>query len=181
MSTEITLYDISIRPYIATLTSLLSLLRTASAHPSADTLPSATLITDMKPLLFQTQSCLNTITRSLSKILNPIIPTTAPSTPFPIPVWEDDQTTLPELITRAEETLVWLKGLDKEVMEGAKETMVYMPDPIGPMQAKNFVLGYGVSGAMFHLQMVYAVLRMSGVDVGKGGFYESWNEGMGDW
>lgn len=160
--TDISIYDISAHHYIGALTVLNNILKKAMLQPDAYSFPSATLIEDMKPLAFHVQSVTKTVTRSLSRLLE-----------SEVQAWEDTETTMEELVRRAEECLAMLQGLDPAAFAGREKTMISLPG--GTLSGKQFLLGFGVPNIYFHLNMVYAILRMKGVPLGKADYLDPWN------
>ncbi len=107
---DVSIYDISVGTYIEGLTVLVNILKKAAMQPDADTLPSASLIEDMLPLSFQVQSVSNTVSGSLKRLLKTDIQS-----------WEDNETTMEQLVERAENTLALLKGMDPKTLEGGRK------------------------------------------------------------
>lgn len=148
--------------YIKGVNVLIDILRKATLQPDADTFPSASLIDDMKPLIFQIQSVSHTVTKTLSKL-----------TGTKIEGWEDNETTMEELIARAEKTLALLKDIDRKSLEGRDAIEIKMP--MGQFTGTQFILGFGVPNMFFHLQIAYAILRMKGVPLGKDDYLTPWH------
>jgi len=159
---EVTIYDISVGTYIGGLTVLVNILKKAAVQPNAVTLPSASLIEDMKPLSFQVQSVSNTVSSSLKRLLNTDIQS-----------WEDNETTMEQLIERAENTLALLKNMDTKILEGAEKNVVTVRGE--GMTGRQFILSYAMPNLFFHLQTAYAILRMKGVPLGKIDYLEPWD------
>ncbi|KAK2603834.1 hypothetical protein QQS21_003958 [Conoideocrella luteorostrata] len=159
---DINIYDISVGMYIKGVSVLIGILKKAALHPNADTLPSASLIDDMKPLTFQVQSVSNTVTISLKKLLQ-----------TDIKRWEDDETTMGQIMARAEKTLALLQEIDPKALEGRETTKIKMPG--GLISGKQFVLGFALPNLFFHLQTAYAILRMKGVPLGKDDYLDPWS------
>jgi hypothetical protein len=159
---DLNIYDVSVGTYIGGLTVLVNILKKAALQPDADTLPSARLIDDMKPLSFQVQSVSNTVSRSLTRLMETKVES-----------WEDNETTMEQLIERAEKTLALLESIDPETLEGKEKTTVELP--VGKMTGKQFILGFGMPNLFFHLQMAYAILRMKGVPLGKDDYLGPWH------
>lgn len=161
MMSDINIYDISVGVYIAGVTALVSILQKAASEPLADTLPSARLIEDMKPLSFHVQSVSNTVCKSLKKLIGPV------------EEWEDNETSMEQLSERAVRTLAMLKAIQPKILEG-KETIT-VAHPYGRMNGKQFILGFGIPSFFFHLQTAYSILRMHGVPLGKADFMDCFN------
>ncbi|ETS83082.1 hypothetical protein PFICI_04958 [Pestalotiopsis fici W106-1] len=159
---DVNIYDISAHHYIGALTVLVDILKKAAQQPDASTFPDATLIADMKPLTFHVQSVTKTVSRSLSRLLE-----------TEVQAWEDTETTMEELIQRAEACLAMLRGLDPATFVGKEKTVISLP--AGEFVGKQFILGFGVPNIYFHLNMVYAILRMKGVPLGKADYLSPWH------
>jgi hypothetical protein len=108
------------------------------------------------------QSVSHTVSRSLERILK---------TDFQS--WEDNETTMEQLIERAENTLALLKNLDPKILEGAEKNICSVRGE--DMTGRQFMLGFGMPTLFFHLQTAYAILRMNGVPLGKDDYMEPWH------
>jgi hypothetical protein len=159
---DINIYDVSVGTYIGGVTALANILKKAALQADADTLPSTSLVSDMKPLNFNVQSVSNVVTQSLQRLMG-----------TNLEAWEDDETTMEHLIARAEKTLAMLKRIDPKALEG-KETAVFNFS-FGQLTGKQFIFNFGVPSFFFHLQTVYAILRMKGVPLGKADFMDPFN------
>ncbi|MCJ1311028.1 hypothetical protein MMC25_004698 [Agyrium rufum] len=158
---DINMYDISISVFKGGLHVLIDILKKAASLPGLDDLPSARLIDDMKPLTFHVQSVSNTVSKSLKLLLN-----------SDVIQWEDNETTMEQLITRAENTLELLKGIDPKALEGSETTVVKILS--GEVTGKQFIFGLAMPNMFFHLQTTYAILRMKGVPLGKTDYLGPW-------
>ncbi|KAK4187884.1 hypothetical protein QBC35DRAFT_451753 [Podospora australis] len=147
MTAPITVFDVSINLHLRGLRTVHALLTKASSHPAAATLPSAKFHQDTASLAFHVKSCTNLAASGFALLTG---------TEEESAVWEEKKT-LEELIAQVDKTIAKLEGgggatkpmsTDLEGIEG-KELTVTIP---------NF---------MFHLGMVYSVLRSQGVEVGK--------------
>ncbi|KAH8674265.1 hypothetical protein BX600DRAFT_457277 [Xylariales sp. PMI_506] len=158
---EVNIYDISVGTYIGGVTVLVNILKKAALQPDADTLPSASLIEDMLPLSFQVQSVSNTVCGSLKRLLK-----------TDIQMWEDKETTMEQLIERAENTLALLKNIDPKTLEGAEKNICKVAGE--ELTGRQFILGFAMPNLFFHLQTAYAILRMKGVPLGKDDYLAFW-------
>ncbi|KAK0634068.1 hypothetical protein B0T14DRAFT_508332 [Immersiella caudata] len=163
----ITLHSISTQTYLSafqTLKHLLTKARTSS--PTANTtLPSARLAPDMIPLSKQVTKASNITTASIYQLL---LPSYAPA-----PTWDDNESTLDELIVRCEQTIEMLRGIKEEDLQGreheATET-VLGNGKVLKGDGKAVTLGMGMPNVMFHVVIAYAILRAEGVQLGKGDY-----------
>lgn len=162
---DINIHDITIGIYTKGLTVLLHILQKSTAHPDASTFPAARLIDDMLPLSFHVQSVSHTVCKSLKKLGLDNIPD-----------MQDSESTMEEVIARVVRTLELVRGVGAETMDGREGVRVRMPG--GDVSGKQFVLGFAVPNFFFHLQTVYAILRMRGVGLGKEDYLTGW---AGEW
>ena len=159
---EITLYDISVASYKRGTTVLLNLLQKAKEHPDSSTFPEARLYPDMLPLTFQVQSTALTVTKSLNKLLD-----------AEIKDLPELQGSMDQLIEHAEKTLHLLQGIERMQLQGREAASVKMPG--GPVNGKEFILRFALPNFFFHLQTVYAILRMKGLQIGKDDYLGPFN------
>lgn len=158
---DINIYDVSVGVFTKAAAALINLLKKAMEHPDAATFPSATLIEDMKPLSFHVQSVSNTMTKSMK-----ILKATEEK------VFEDNETTMEQLLERAENVLAYLKGIKPEALEGIEDVIVQTKSQ---RTGKQFILSMGIPSMFFHLQTVYSILRMKGVPLGKDDYMGPWD------
>ncbi|EAQ83465.1 hypothetical protein CHGG_09869 [Chaetomium globosum CBS 148.51] len=167
---SVSLYDVSIGMTIQTLDTLVDLLKKAQEHPEAATLADTRLIDDMKPFSFQIIAVTNFAKKYVERL-----------TGRKVEVWEDNETTLEQLLARVNKTLDLLKAVSREEVDGSdRETVSLQVGPYNPVDAtpSQYVLGFAIPNIMFHLTMAYGLLRMKGIELGKRDFM---NHYMADW
>ena len=156
----LSLYDISIPPFIHGLKSLSAILEKGRLHASADeaSLIESRLIDDMGALPFQIQRLSDTAKGCAVRV--------AKIEPVPM---EDNEKTFPELQARIAKTIEVLEKLDSKCMDGMEDEEVVMKLRSGErrLKGRNYVLSYAVPNFYFHLCMAYAILRKEGVQIGK--------------
>jgi hypothetical protein len=156
---EVTIYDSSVGLFIGGLTSLISILKKAQLQPDASTFPSAKLIDDMKPLSFQVESAIKTISRCMAR-----------AAAIDVETVECNEMNMEELIAFAEKTLQKLKSIEPKSLEGKEATKIELS--LGTFTGKQFIFGFGIPSFFFHWQTAYAILRMKGVPVGKADYMD---------
>jgi hypothetical protein len=89
-----------------------------------------------------------------------------------LPVFEDVETTFPELIARCNRTVAFLDGLTAAQIDGTedKKIVLKMRDSSIDFVGQQYLLGFAMPNFYFHISMVYAILRHNGVQVGKRDF-----------
>lgn len=95
---------------------LVNILKKVALQPNAATLSFSSLIDGMQPLSFLVQSVSNTVSKSLKRLMGTDVET-----------WEDNETTMEQLIARAEKTLALLESIDHMALEGKEKTTVTLP------------------------------------------------------
>ena len=160
------IYDATVPVLVSSLTALSKFLAKGAAHAEAkgiapETLLQARLAPDMHPLPNQIQIASDAAKGLAARLSG----AKAPSMP-------DTETTFPELQQRIEKTIAFLKGLDRAAFAGAetKELLI----KAGPLELKmsgaQFLTTFALPNFFFHVTTAYAILRHSGVEIGKRDF-----------
>jgi uncharacterized protein len=89
------------------------------------------------------------------------------------PRHEDNETTIDQLKERIAKTLAYVKTIDGKKIDGAGDSEITFP--LGPtnkghMRGADYVNHFVLPNFYFHLTTAYAILRHSGVDIGKRDF-----------
>jgi hypothetical protein len=162
----ISIYDISIPVLCRALTNLTAILDKAAAHAAAKKYDSAVLtqlrlFPDMHPLARQVQIACDTAKGAAARLAG-----------VDIPKHEDKETTLDELKQRIAKTLDFLGTVTPEQVNGAAARSIEIKFPNGAWKftALDYVTEFVVPNLYFHESMVYALLRESGVEIGKTDF-----------
>jgi len=156
----LSLYDITIPPFIRGLNTLSSILEKARLHASGNeaSLLESRLIADMAALPYQIQRISDTAKGCAVRVgkAEPV-------------AMEDNETTFPELQARIAKTIEVLEKLDPKSMDGMEDAEVVMPSRGGDRKftGKSYVQGFAIPNFYFHLCMAYAILRKEGVPLGK--------------
>jgi hypothetical protein len=163
---SISMYDFSIPIFIRGLTSLSAILDKAAAHATAKkfdpaVLAQSRLYPDMHPLVRQVQIACDAVKGAAARLAG-----------VEVPKHEDSETTLADLKQRIEKTLAFLKTITPEQLQGAetRTVAVQLPDRTLTPSGLAYLNGFAVPNFYFHLTIAYALLRQSGVEIGKGDF-----------
>ena len=160
-----TMYDASVTTITRALTNLIGVLEKGAAHAEAkkvdpSVLISARLFPDMFPLVKQVQ-----IASDVAKI------GTSRLAQVEAPKWEDNETTFPQLIERLKKTVDYLKTLKPEQFDDGTRLVTF------PTQKESYTWPGArylytrvIPNVFFHCTTAYAILRHSGVEIGKGDF-----------
>jgi hypothetical protein len=129
-------------------------------------LMSARLAPDMKPFVYQVQSACDYV-KAAAAWLSAQAP----------PKHEDNERTIDEVRARLRKTIAFADSVKPEQYAHASEQQVHMSwaPPGKVLRGEDYLLQMSIPNAYFHLAMAYAILRHSGVDVGKMDFLGSAN------
>jgi hypothetical protein len=89
-----------------------------------------------------------------------------------LPAYPDTETTFAELYARIDKTLAFIGGLTPAQIDGQEGRTIELKVGGQTMtfQGQPYLLGFGLPNFYFHATTAYAILRHSGVDVGKRDF-----------
>ena len=163
---SISVYEISIPVLSRGLTNLSAILDKAAAHAAAKKYDSAVLsqlrlYPDMHPLARQVQIACDTAKGAAARLAG-----------IDIPKHEDQEVTLDELKQRIAKTLDFLQTVDTDRINGAESRSIEIKFPNGAWKftAVAYLTDFVLPNFYFHESMVYALLRKSGVEIGKTDF-----------
>lgn len=85
------------------------------------------------------------------------------------PAMPDTETTIAELRIRIANTIDYVKSVPASAVDGSEEKQVVLKLPSGeiPFTGLNFLTGFALPNFFFHVTTAYAILRHSGVPLGK--------------
>ncbi|MEP9380077.1 DUF1993 domain-containing protein [Aquabacter sp. CN5-332] len=130
-----------------------------------DSLLNGRLAPDMKPLIYQVQSACDYVKAAAAWLSGQTLPK-----------HEDNETTVEELRARIRKTVDFAESVPQTKYQGADGRTVKLSWAQGKvMGGKDYLLQMTIPNVYFHIAMVYAVLRSSGVDVGKMDFLGTLN------
>jgi uncharacterized protein len=160
------LYEFSIPALTRGLTNMSAILDKAVAHAAAKKIDGAVLaqtrlFPDMHPLSRQVQIACDTAKGAGGRLAG-----------MEVPKHEDTETTLPELKARIAKTLDFLKTVTAAKVAGddGRPIEIKFPNGAWKFTALSYVTDFVLPNFYFHSSMVYALLRKSGVEIGKGDF-----------
>jgi hypothetical protein len=85
------------------------------------------------------------------------------------PVYEDNETTFPEVIARLKKTIDYLKTFNAAQIDGSENKDITLK--IGAHEMKfvgqAYLLGFVLPNFYFHISTAYNILRHNGVEIGK--------------
>jgi hypothetical protein len=162
----ISMYDFSIPVLTRGLTNMSAVLDKAAAHAAAKKFDSAVLaqsrlFPDMHPLVRQVQIACDTAKGAGARLAG-IDP----------PKHEDTEATFADLKARIAKTVDFLKTVTAAQVKDAETRNIEIKFPSGSWKFTGlaYLTDFVLPNFYFHEAMVYALLRKSGVEVGKGDF-----------
>jgi len=163
---SISVYEISIPVLSRGLSNLSAILDKAAAHAAAKKYDSVVLAQlrlypDMHPLVRQVQIACDTAKGAAARIAG-----------VEVPKLEDTETTLDELKQRIAKTADFLKTVTAAQVDSAEGRSIEIKFPNGAWKftVLSYLADFVLPNFYFHESMVYALLRKSGVEIGKSDF-----------
>jgi len=163
---SISMYLASVPPILRTLTSLRAILEKAAAHAEAkkiapSVLVNARLYPDMFPLSRQVQIATDNAKGAASRLAG-----------MEPPKYENNESTFPELVARIDKTIALLETFKPEQIDGSEDKTITlsMHDRTLTFKGMPYLLDYVLPNFYFHVITAYAILRHSGVEIGKQDF-----------
>ena len=159
----ISMYQASVPRFVNILGNLSNILEKAQAHVEAKKIDGATLINyrlypDMLPMIVQVQIACDTAKGVVARLAG-----------IDIPVFEDNEKTLPELKARVAKTIAFIQAITPAQVDGTEDKAIVTKrgDKETHYKGMQFLLGHATPNFYFHISMAYAILRHNGVEIGK--------------
>jgi hypothetical protein len=159
-----TLYEAAAPVFIHTLNNMSAWLGKALAEKSESELIAARLAPDMRPLPAQFQMASDSAKNAVGRLCG----IEAPSMP-------DIEATFAELQDRCARTIAFIESVPPEAYAGAEQRKVALKFPNGmgyEFTGAGYLTGFALPNFFFHATTAYAILRASGVSLGKPDFLE---------
>jgi hypothetical protein len=157
------MYHASVPVYTRMLNNLSEILKKASAHAEARKIDPAVLVSsrlypDMFALARQVQIASDAAKGCVARLAG-----------MEPPKYEDNETTLADLIARLEKTVAFLNTIKPEQIDGSEEKIIELKVAGKPMTFKGmpFLLNHAMPNVYFHVTTAYNILRHNGVEIGK--------------
>ena len=163
---SISMYDFSVPVLTRGLTNMSSLLDKAGAHAETKkfdsiVLAQTRLFPDMHPLVRQVQIACDTAKGAAGRLAQ-----------IEVPKHEDTEATFADLKARVAKTLDFVKTVNAAQLKDAESRAIEIKFPSGSWKFTGigYLTDFVLPNFYFHVGMVYALLRKSGVEIGKGDF-----------
>lgn len=162
---EISLNKVIDEQFIRTLEAMNTILAKAETHAkdrgfNPDSYLALRFAPDMLPFSKQIQIATDIAKGTVARLANK-----------KAPVFEDNETTFAELKTRIGKTIEFLASTKPEEYKGYETIMATFPWLPGKgLEGQDFLVSHALPNFYFHATTTYALLRMSGVKLGKADF-----------
>jgi uncharacterized protein len=163
---KISMYSMSVESFLPMLGTLSSLLNKALKHAAdkkfePSVLVNARLAPDMLPLSRQIQIACDMAKNGSSRLAGQEAPR-----------FEDNETTMEELLTRVARTIDHVKNIPANAINGSEDRDIKIPmrDRTLEMKGLPFLKTWALPNFYFHIVMAYAILRHNGIEIGKRDF-----------
>jgi hypothetical protein len=159
-----TLYDASVPIFASMLRDMRAWLDKAAGEKDESALIDARLIADMKPLSAQYQMASDSAKNAMARLAG-----------IEAPAMADTEASFAELRDRCDRTIAFIESVDPAALAGAEDRQVELRFPNGMgyrFTGKSYLTGFALPNFLFHATTAYAILRASGVSVGKPDFLQ---------
>jgi len=163
---KISVHAVSVDLLANTLANLSHLLEKGHAHAVARKYDPALLLAariapDMFPLTRQVQIATDMSKFGVARLAG-----------VEAPKFEDKEQTFEELRARIARTIDFIKGVPAGALEGSEDRTIQVPSRGRTLEFKglDYLVRWVIPNAFFHVTTAYAILRASGVELGKGDF-----------
>jgi len=163
---SVSMYDFSIPLLIRGLTTMSAILDKAAAQATTKkydslVLAQSRLFPDMFPLSRQVQIACDTAKGAAARLAG-----------TENPKHEDNEVTFADLKARIAKTVDFLQSVKAAQLDNAESRAIELkfPDGVAKFTGISYLTGFVLPNFYFHTSMVYALLRKSGIEVGKNDF-----------
>ncbi len=163
---KISVHAVSVDLLAAALANLSHVLEKGRAHAAARKydpamLLAARLAPDMFPLTRQVQIASDMTKYGVARLAG-----------VEAPKFDDKEQTFEELRARIARTIDFIQGVPAGALEGSEDRTikVALRDRTLEFKGLDYLLRYVIPNALFHVTTAYAILRQSGVELGKSDF-----------
>lgn len=159
----ISMYQASVPAFVRALNNLAVILEKGAAHAQARKIDEAVLLNsrlfpDMFPLVRQVQIATDTARSGAGRLAGAEFPS-----------YEDKEATFQELVLRIRNTVAYLESLKPAQIDGGEDKTISWQSRSSTksMQALPYLLSHLLPNVHFHVTTAYAILRHTGVELGK--------------
>ena len=162
----LSMYQATVPVYVRLLAALSSTLDKAAAHAAAKKVDPAVFITarlypDMWSLAEQVRAATGHMVRGTSRLAG-----------VPIPTFDGKEATFDDLKARIVKTIAFIQTVKPAQIDGSedKETTITVAGNPMTLKRAQYLEHFAMVNFYFHCTTTYAILRQSGVEIGKRDF-----------
>ena len=163
---KISMYEASIPMFLQTLRNLKIFLEKGIAQAETkkydpNLLAAARLTVDMLPLTRQIQIASDAAKGAAARLAG-----------VEAPKFEDNETTMADLIARVGKTIDYLQGFKPEQLDGSEDKTITIQTPRQSFSFPGLIYlrHWAIPNFFFHVTTAYGLLRQNGVELGKADF-----------
>lgn len=160
----ISIYDASAPIFINALRSMSAWLDKAALERSEVEILDARLAPDMRPLPSQYQMASDTAKNAIARLAG-----------VEMPSMPDTESSFAELKERCSKTIAFIESVDRAALDNGTDREVVLSFPNGMgyrFTGRDYLTGFVLPNFFFHVTTAYAILRASGVNLGKPDFLQ---------
>ena len=161
---SLSVYETTVPVFRAQLTNMRNWLDKPEARQAEASLLEARIAPDMYAFPRQYQIVSDTAKNAVARLTG----TEAPSMP-------DTEASFDELQQRCDKTISYLEGIDRSALDASadREVVIRFPNGMGyRFIGRDYLTGFALPNFFFHVTAAYAILRASGVPIGKPDFLQ---------
>lgn len=158
-------YDLTVPIFIKNLNNVRTLLERGFAHATEKGMTEEMFLSQsLTPDMFHLKKQIQIVTDNAKGA-------TARLTGTPPLKIEDTEDSVAQLLARIDTVLTYLQGFKPEQFAEAADTKTMLPFMPGQYQTgRDYVVDFALPNFFFHASMVYAIIRVQGVPIGKADF-----------
>jgi hypothetical protein len=161
---DISIHDVSVPVFVNALRDMSAWLDKAHSEKPESELLDARLAPDMRPLPAQYQMASDSAKNAVARLAG-----------IEAPVMADTEGSFAELKDRCARTITFVESIDPAALASSAEREVVLSFPNGVgyrFTGRDYLTGFALPNFFFHVTTAYAILRASGVSLGKPDFLQ---------
>jgi uncharacterized protein len=158
------IYDASAPVFVRSLQDMRAWLDKAAAEKSEADLLTAQLAPDMRPLPAQYQMASDSAKNAIARLCG-----------IEAPAMPDTEASFADLKQRCDRTIAFIESVETAAFAGSEDREVVLRFPNGTgyrWEGAAYLTGFAIPNFFFHVTTAYAILRASGVALGKPDFLQ---------
>jgi hypothetical protein len=158
------IYDASAPIFVSSLSNMRAWLDKSLSEKGEAELLEARLAPDMKPLPAQFQMASDSAKNAIARLAG-----------IDAPAMADTESSFAELQERCDRTIAFIESIGPDALAGSEDREITLRFPNGAgyrFDGKAYLAGFALPNFFFHVTTAYAILRASGISLGKPDFLQ---------